>query len=51
MARNKQFPRKLRYAREMKSNSPVPSWAVIRTNRRFRTHPKRRRWRSSRIKR
>ncbi|MHA1198203.1 MAG: 50S ribosomal protein L39e [Candidatus Heimdallarchaeaceae archaeon] len=51
MARYKNLPRKLRYAKEGKSNSPVPSWCVIRTNRRFRTHPKRRRWRASNIKR
>lgn len=51
MARYRQVSKKLRYAKELKRNSSVPSWCVMRTNRRFRTHPKRRRWRSSRIKR
>ncbi|MHA1303539.1 MAG: 50S ribosomal protein L39e [Candidatus Heimdallarchaeaceae archaeon] len=49
MARHKVISRKLRYAKKMKSNTPVPSWIVIRTNRRVRTHPKRRNWRQVKI--
>ncbi|MHA1687678.1 MAG: 50S ribosomal protein L39e [Candidatus Heimdallarchaeaceae archaeon] len=51
MARNRSLSRKVRYAREMEKSAAVPSWIVIRTNRKVRTHPKRRKWRSSRIKR
>ncbi|MCG3216600.1 MAG: 50S ribosomal protein L39e [Candidatus Heimdallarchaeota archaeon] len=51
MARYRNLSKKIRYGKELKSNSPVPSWCVIRTNRRFRNHPKRRKWRSTRIKR
>ncbi|MHA1115055.1 MAG: 50S ribosomal protein L39e [Candidatus Heimdallarchaeum aukensis] len=50
MARNKVLSRKLRYAKSMKTNSSVPSWIVVRTNRRVRTHPKRRSWRQVRVK-
>lgn len=51
MARNKALSRKLRYAKEMVSSSAVPSWIVVRTNRKVRTHPKRRQWRTTKIKR
>ncbi len=51
MARNRHLPRKLRYAKEMKRSSPVPSWITIKTGRKVRTNPQRRKWRSSRIKR
>jgi len=51
MARNRPLGRKLRYAKEMKTSSSVPSWIILRTNRRVTTHPKRRKWRTIRLKR
>ncbi len=51
MARNKYYPKKKRYAKEMKKNLPVPTWVTVRTNRRIRQHPGQRNWRSSTIKR
>ncbi len=51
MARNKHVARKKRLLRAMKSNRRVPAWIVLRTNRRFMTHPKRRHWRRTNLKR
>ena len=42
--------RKLRLAKAMKQNRPVPVWVVAKTMGRVRTHPKRRYWRRSRLK-
>lgn len=42
--------RKLRLARAMKQNRPVPVWVVGKTFGRVRTHPKRRHWRRSKLK-
>ena len=50
MARNKPLARKLRLARAAKSNSAVPVWVVIKTARRFTFNPKRRHWRTSKLK-
>lgn len=50
MARNKHLARKLRLARALKSNRPVPAWVVVRTLRRFTINPKRRHWRVSKLK-
>jgi len=50
MARNKPLGKKLRLARALKSNVGVPAWVMVRTGGRVRTHPKRRNWRSSKIK-
>ncbi|MCD6380996.1 MAG: 50S ribosomal protein L39e [Candidatus Odinarchaeota archaeon] len=50
MARYKPLGKKLRLARALKQNRPVPIWVMLRTNRNVRTHPKRRRWRVTRIK-
>ncbi|MDH4123543.1 MAG: 50S ribosomal protein L39e [Thermoplasmata archaeon] len=50
MARNKPFARKLRLTRATKSNRRVPAWVMIRTNRNFLRHPKRRHWRRNRLK-
>jgi len=49
MARNKPLAKKLRLLKAMKSNRRVPAWVVIRTNRRFLTHPKIRNWRRSKL--
>ncbi|RMG34206.1 MAG: 50S ribosomal protein L39e [Methanobacteriota archaeon] len=51
MARNKIYSRKKRYAKELKSNQPVPTWVVMRTKRQVRDRPGKRHWRSSKIKR
>jgi large subunit ribosomal protein L39e len=50
MARNKPHARKLRLARALKANSPVPVWVIIKTARRFTYNPKRRHWRRSKLK-
>jgi large subunit ribosomal protein L39e len=42
--------RKLRLAKAMKQNRPVPVWVVAKTMGRVRTHPKRRNWRRSKLK-
>lgn len=41
---------KLKLAKKTKQNRIVPLWAILKTNRRVRTHPKRRSWRMSKIK-
>ncbi|MHA1169244.1 MAG: 50S ribosomal protein L39e [Candidatus Hodarchaeales archaeon] len=50
MARNKPLGKKLRMGSQIKTNSTVPTWVIMKTNRKVRTHPKRRRWRQSRLK-
>lgn len=50
MSRNKPLAKKLRLAKANKQNRRVPLWAVIRTSRKVRFHPKMRQWRRSKIK-
>ena len=50
MARNKHIARKLRLARALKANRPIPAWVIIRTMRRIRFNPLRRHWRRSKLK-
>ncbi|MEM3507453.1 MAG: 50S ribosomal protein L39e [Candidatus Bathyarchaeia archaeon] len=50
MARNKALARKLRLIKANKQRSAVPTWVVGRTLGRVRTHPKKRSWRSSKLK-
>jgi len=50
MARNKPLGKKLRLAKKLKQNRPLPLFVRIKTNRRVRTHPKRRLWRRNRLK-
>lgn len=50
MARNKPFPKKLRLLSATKSNRRVPAWVMMRTNRAFVRHPKRRHWRRNKLK-
>jgi len=50
MARNKPHARKLRLMRALKSNRRVPAWVMMRTNRSFLRHPKRRHWRRAKLK-
>lgn len=49
MARNKPGARKFLLSKAGKANSAVPAWVVIKTKRKFTTHPKRRHWRRTRI--
>lgn len=51
MARNKHVAKKKRLLKAMKSNRRVPAWIILRTSRRFLTHPKRRNWRRNKLKR
>ena len=41
---------KQRLNKKDKQNRRVPAWVMIRTNRQFLRHPKRRSWRMSKIK-
>jgi large subunit ribosomal protein L39e len=50
MARYKPHARKLRLLRATKSNRRVPAWVMMRTNRAFLRHPKRRHWRRNKLK-
>jgi large subunit ribosomal protein L39e len=47
MAARKNTSRKKRLMKRTRQNRPVPTWVVIRTNRKIRTNPKRRLWRRS----
>ncbi|MHA2060893.1 MAG: 50S ribosomal protein L39e [Candidatus Sifarchaeia archaeon] len=50
MARYKPLGKKLRLGKAQKQSRSVPAWIVVRTRRRVRTHPKRRHWRRTRLK-
>ncbi|HEU12618.1 MAG: 50S ribosomal protein L39e [Thermoplasmata archaeon] len=50
MARNKHVARKFRLIRHMRTNRRVPGWVMIRTDRKFVTHPHRRNWRRNSLK-
>jgi len=50
MAHNKPLARKLRLARALKSNRPVPAWVILRTMRRVTYNPLRRHWRRQKLK-
>jgi large subunit ribosomal protein L39e len=50
MARNKPAAKKLRLAKAGKQKRAVPSWVIAKTAGKFRTHPKRRQWRTRKIK-
>ncbi len=50
MARNKRLGKKLRLASALNSNRAPPPWVIVRTNRRVRTNPARRNWRSVKLK-
>ena len=49
MARNKPTGKKIRLMKATKGNRRVPSWVMMRTNRRFVRHPKRHMWRRSKL--
>lgn len=50
MAAKKHVNYKLRLAKKNKQNRIVPLWAIMKTARKVRTHPKRRSWRWSSTK-
>ncbi|MGD8564936.1 MAG: 50S ribosomal protein L39e [Candidatus Bathyarchaeota archaeon] len=50
MARNKPAAKKRRLGKAGRVKKPVPAWVMAKTDGKFRTHPKRRRWRTSKIK-
>ncbi|MCK4313480.1 50S ribosomal protein L39e [Candidatus Bathyarchaeota archaeon] len=50
MARNKPTAKKRRLIKAGKQNKPVPTWVIAKTDGKFRTNPKRRRWRTRKIK-
>lgn len=50
MASKKPLGKKLRLMRAEKSNRRVPAWIMIRTSRRFTSHPHRRSWRRNHLK-
>jgi len=50
MTRNKPTAMKTRLLRAVKSNRRVPAWVMMRTNRTFLRHPKRRSWRRNKLK-
>jgi len=51
MARTKHPAKKRRLAKANKEKKAVPTWVIVRTAGKVRTHPKRRRnWRTGKIK-
>jgi large subunit ribosomal protein L39e len=50
MTTNKPPAMKSRLNKATNQNRRVPAWVMIRTNRNFLRHPKRRSWRMSRLK-
>ncbi|MFX1256274.1 MAG: 50S ribosomal protein L39e [Promethearchaeota archaeon] len=52
MARNKNLPSKLRRAKNLKQSKSIPSWVLMRTDRKVRESPySRREWRNTKLKR
>ncbi|MDD3399402.1 MAG: 50S ribosomal protein L39e [Candidatus Methanomethylophilaceae archaeon] len=49
MTRNKPPAMKTRLNKANKQNRRVPAWVMIRTNRNFLRHPKRRSWRTGNL--
>lgn len=50
MARNKPAAKKRRLSKAGKQKSAVPTWVIAKTAGKFRSHPKRRQWRTRKIK-
>jgi len=50
MTRNKPHAMKSRLLKAGKQNRRVPAWVMMKTNRQFLRHPKRRNWRTSKLK-
>ncbi len=49
MARVKDTSKKNRLTKATKRAKPVPTWVVVRTNRRVRSNPKKRKWRQRKL--
>lgn len=50
VARNKPTAKKLRLAKAGKQRRAVPTWVIGKTSGKVRTHPKRRQWRSRKLR-
>jgi len=50
LSRNKPSGLKIRLISKLKENSAVPTWVIVKTKRKVRTHPQRRHWRRSKLK-
>ncbi len=50
LSKHKPFARKIRLMKALRSNRRVPAWVMMRTNRSFVRHPKRRHWRRNKLK-
>jgi large subunit ribosomal protein L39e len=50
MARNKPTAKKRRLAKAGKQKKAVPTWVIAKTAGKFTAHPKRRQWRTRKIK-
>jgi len=50
MTKNKPTAKKRRLARAGKMKKPVPTWVVAKTSGKFRMHPKKRQWRTRKIR-
>jgi large subunit ribosomal protein L39e len=50
MTRNKPTAKKRRLAKAGKEKKAVPTWVIARTSGKVRTNPKRRQWRSRKIR-
>ncbi|TFG08284.1 MAG: 50S ribosomal protein L39e [Promethearchaeota archaeon] len=52
MARNKDFPSKIRRSKKNKQSKSIPSWIIMKTGGKVRQSPyTRREWRNTRLKR
>ena len=50
MARVKPLGKKIRLAKANRQNSTVPTWVIVKTNGKVRHHPKKRVWRTKKLK-
>lgn len=50
MTRNKATAKKRRLSKAGKQKRAVPTWVIAKTGGKFRTHPKRRHWRTRKIR-
>jgi large subunit ribosomal protein L39e len=50
MTRNKPTAKKRRLAKAGKQKKAVPTWVIARTGGKFRSNPKRRQWRTRKIR-
>ncbi len=50
MTRNKPTAKKRRLAKARKQRQTVPTWVIGKTGGKFRSHPKQRNWRTTKLK-